>query len=92
MAEIARLARLELTGTEKESLGRDLLQILDYVETLASVETQGVEPTAHVATGDATGMRPDEVAEGLSHTDALANAPEATDGFFAVPRILEGDD
>lgn len=86
--KVAKLARLELTEAEKEAFTKQLTDILSYVETLKRYDTDGVEPTATVL-GPVNVFRDDEVRPSLPVERALANAPEQSDGFFVVPKILE---
>ncbi|HEY8532066.1 MAG TPA: Asp-tRNA(Asn)/Glu-tRNA(Gln) amidotransferase subunit GatC, partial [Limnochorda sp.] len=67
---------------------QDLSQILDAFDVLRRVPTEGVEPTAHVVPLYNV-LRADEVRPSMPREQVLANAPEARDGFFRVPRILE---
>jgi aspartyl-tRNA(Asn)/glutamyl-tRNA(Gln) amidotransferase subunit C len=85
---VARLARLELTEDEKETMTRQLDSILGYMEKLNELDTSQVEPTSHVIPM-VNVMREDEVRPSLSPEDALANAPDREDAFFRVPRIIE---
>lgn len=85
---IAHLARLALTPEEEATLAAQLGSILSYVEKLKEVDVTGVEPTAHVAPR-LNVTRPDEIAPGLSHEDALRNAPAQANGLFVVPKIVE---
>ena len=85
---VARLARLALDAGEKDRMRSQLDAILGYVEQLRRVDTAGVEPTAHVLPL-ANVMRDDEVRPSYPVEAMLANAPEARDGQFRVPRILE---
>jgi aspartyl-tRNA(Asn)/glutamyl-tRNA(Gln) amidotransferase subunit C len=85
---VARLARLALSPEEKERMRTQLDAILGYVEQLRSVDTTGVEPTAHVLPL-VNVMRDDEVRPPYPADAMLANAPDAHDGQFRVPRILE---
>jgi aspartyl-tRNA(Asn)/glutamyl-tRNA(Gln) amidotransferase subunit C len=86
---VARLARLELTEDEKDLYTRQLGAILEYVEKLKTLDTSKVEPTTHVLPLRNV-MREDELKEGLSRDEALANAPDKAKGCFRVPKILEG--
>jgi aspartyl-tRNA(Asn)/glutamyl-tRNA(Gln) amidotransferase subunit C len=86
--KVAKLARLELTDIEKAAFTKQLSQILTHVETLKQYETTGVEPTATVP-GQVNVFRPDIARPSLSVECAVANAPESTDGFFVVPKIIE---
>lgn len=85
---VARLARLALDADEKERMRSQLDAILGYVEQLRRVDTAGVEPTAHVLPL-VNVMRDDEVRPSYPPDAMLANAPDAHDGQFRVPRILE---
>lgn len=85
---VARLARLQLTEAEAELFGRQLNQILAYVEQLKELDVTGIEPTAH-AVPRVNVMRPDDPRPGLSQAEALANAPAQANGLFLVPKIVE---
>jgi aspartyl-tRNA(Asn)/glutamyl-tRNA(Gln) amidotransferase subunit C len=85
---VAKLARLEMTDAEKETFSRELSGILTYIEQLKSWDTAGVEPTATVL-DQANVFRADHVRPSLPVETALANAPEAEEGYFKVPKILE---
>jgi len=87
---IAELARLALTDLERELFTRQLAGILTYVDQIASVDTTGVPPTAHVQL-ERTVLRDDVVRPSLSSDQALANAPDAAReaGLFRVPRVIE---
>ncbi len=86
--KVARLARLELSGEEKETLGKQLDQVLEYVEQLGRVDTTGVEPTSH-AIPISNVFREDEVRPSFPRDEVLAIAPEEEGGYFRVPRIIE---
>ena len=85
---VARLARLALDADEKERMRSQLDAILGYVEQLRRVNTDGVEPTAHVLPL-VNVLRDDEVRPSYPVEAMLANAPDAQNGQFRVPRILE---
>lgn len=84
---VAHLARLYLSGEEKELFTRQLSQILDHAGKIAQLDTSDVEPTSHVIPVKNV-MREDKVKKPLSQKEALLNAPEKEDGGFAVPRIV----
>lgn len=85
---IARLARIELSESEVGPLSRELSAILGWVEQLSRVDVSGVEPMASVA--DLTlPLRDDGASDGTSRDDLLANAPDARDGYFVVPKVIE---
>lgn len=85
---VASLARLELAPGEELLLTGQLNAILEYMGQLGEVDTAGVEPTSHVLPLTNV-MRDDVVHECLTTAEALANAPAADQGHFAVPKILE---
>lgn len=86
---VALLSRLELDENNVEKLTGQMNAILDYVGVLSKVNTEGVEPTAHVLPLKNV-MRADEAKPSLARELALANAPEQEDGYFKVPKIMEG--
>ena len=85
---IAKLARIAMSDEEIERLAPELNNILGWVEQLAEVNTQGVEPLTAVI-DQKLRLRDDVVTEGDIREDVLANAPEAQHGFFAVPKVIE---
>ena len=86
----ARLARLRLEPDEVAAMTRSLESILDYAAQLEGVDTEGVEPTAHVIPL-ATPMRDDEPRDTVSPERAVAGAPAATGTAFSVPKVLESE-
>jgi aspartyl-tRNA(Asn)/glutamyl-tRNA(Gln) amidotransferase subunit C len=88
VARIARLARLELDEEEVERMTRDMNAILEYVEQLNEVDTEGVSPHSFLE-GKRTPVQPDEVREFSKRDEALANAPRKEDTFFIVPKVIE---
>ncbi|UJA20031.1 Asp-tRNA(Asn)/Glu-tRNA(Gln) amidotransferase subunit GatC [Thermoleophilia bacterium SCSIO 60948] len=84
VTHVARLARLELSETEIESLTGELSGILDHVERIAALDLEGTPPTTHVVELENV-LRPDEPRPSLPRDVALASAPEPRDGAFAVP-------
>lgn len=85
---VAHLARLELTPDEQRRFAAQLGQVLEHIEKLKQLDVSGVEPTAHAAPL-VNVTRPDEVRPGLSHEEALRNAPAHANGLFIVPKIVE---
>ena len=85
---VARLARLALSEAEVERMREQLSGILAYIDALRALDTAGVEPTSH-AVPMVNVMRDDENRPCLPQDEALANAPERSDAFFRVPRIIE---
>jgi aspartyl-tRNA(Asn)/glutamyl-tRNA(Gln) amidotransferase subunit C len=89
--KVAKLARLEVSETEKDAFSRQLSDILTYIEQLSPVDTAGIEPTATVLE-QANVFREDKARPSLSLEKVLANAPAQAEGFFEVPKILKGDE
>jgi len=85
---IAKLARVELTDAEIESFREQLSEILTHFDVLKSVDTEGVEPTAH--TLPLRNVFADDVARpSLPQDDVLALAPNTEDGYLRVRAVLE---
>jgi aspartyl-tRNA(Asn)/glutamyl-tRNA(Gln) amidotransferase subunit C len=85
---VAHLARLRLSDADLETFTRQLSSILDYVTQLQQVNTDGVEPLAHVADLQNV-FRPDQQAPSLPVDQALANAPQRQGDFYRVPAVLD---
>ncbi len=86
--KIAHLARLGIDKDALEPLAADLSTMLDLVEQLQAVDTEGVEPMAHPA--NATLLLRDDVVTESDQREALqAPAPATQDGYFLVPRVIE---
>ena len=88
VANLARLARIALTDEELDHLAPQLEVILEAVARVGEVAAEDIPPTSH-ALPITNVVRPDEVRASLSQQAALSGAPEAEDGRFRVPRILE---
>jgi aspartyl-tRNA(Asn)/glutamyl-tRNA(Gln) amidotransferase subunit C len=86
---VANLARLELSGEEKERMEDQLGKILEYIGLLDELDLSDVLPTSHVIDVHNV-FREDEVKESLPVDKGLANAPEKAGTTFKVPRIIEG--
>ena len=85
---VAHLARIEVKEDDLENLAGSLSNILDFMEQLNEVDIEGVEPMTSV-TPMALKKRTDEVTDGGYPERILANAPDAREGFFAVPKVVE---
>ncbi len=104
VAYVADLANLELTDQERAAMLRDLNSILEYIDRLNELDTANVPPMAQVSDRYGVdeskqgserflyAMR-DDIVEGLRkslpHDEALANAPDADEQFFRVPKVIE---
>jgi len=104
VAYVADLANLELTTEERAGMVRDLNSILDYVDRLNGLDTSNVPPMAQVSDRYGVDESKqgserfayasrEDVLEGLRkslpHEEALANAPDADEDFFRVPKVIE---
>jgi aspartyl-tRNA(Asn)/glutamyl-tRNA(Gln) amidotransferase subunit C len=84
---VADLARLNLDEAAIGKFAGQIGEILDYVDKLNAVNTDGVKPTSH-AISLTNAFREDEQHEHLNREQALANAPEKEDGNFVVPKVV----
>lgn len=85
---VAQLAQLSLSAEEATAMTTEIGRILEYVHELDSLDTSNVPPTANVQLGP-TAWREDVVTEGVSHEQALSQAPRSSQGGFAVPAFVE---
>jgi aspartyl-tRNA(Asn)/glutamyl-tRNA(Gln) amidotransferase subunit C len=101
---VAELANLELSGEERKGMLRDLNSILEYIDRLNELDTSDVAPMAQVSDRYGVDQSKqgserfayasrEDVLEGLRkslpHHEALANAPDADEDFFRVPKVIE---
>ena len=84
---IAALARLSFSDAEKERLTSELNEILSYMETLNSVDTTGVEPLSQMIPLTNV-FREDAAKPSGLREEMLRNAPDRTEEFFRVPKVL----
>lgn len=84
----ARLARLELSESEREEYSRQLNDIIEYVEKINELDTSSVKPADHIMEVSNV-FRDDAVKKSIDRKGIEQNAPEFNDGFFVVPRIIE---
>jgi aspartyl-tRNA(Asn)/glutamyl-tRNA(Gln) amidotransferase subunit C len=85
---VAKLSSLTLSEAEADRFAGELARIVAHVEELDTVDTRDVPPTAHVQV-ERIPLRPDAVRPGLSHEDAMAQAPRVEGEGFGVPAFLE---
>jgi aspartyl-tRNA(Asn)/glutamyl-tRNA(Gln) amidotransferase subunit C len=85
---VALLARLRLSDEEKNLFSGQLGDILKYIDKLNELDTSKVEPTAHILPVKNV-FREDKPRPSLPRDEVLANAPDAADGFYRVPRIID---
>ena len=85
--KLAHLAKLEFEGEKKERIKEDFQKILNFVDKLSELDTEGVEPLIHMS-DTVTEFREDVVKETISHEEALKNAPQKDSDYFKVPKVL----
>lgn len=85
---IARLARLRIDPERRDALTRELSAMISFAESLSSIDTTGIAPTAHAAS-TVNRFREDTVKPSTPREELLANAPKAEDCCFVVPRVVE---
>lgn len=88
MEYVGILAKLALSEEEKEQAKVDMGRMLDYIDRLGELDTEGVEPMTHIFPVQNV-FREDVVTNGDMRDDMLKNAPEKKDGMFTVPRTFE---
>ncbi len=88
LLKIAHLARLDFDEKTAGDMEADMTRILDWVEKLNELDTEGVEPLTTMS-HEVNVTREDVVRTHLSHERALKNAPEKDTDFFRVPKVLE---
>jgi len=86
--KIAHLARLEFDEKDAEKMMADMTAIVDWVEKLNEVDTEGVEPLTTMS-HEVNALRNDEVNEHLDHERALQSAPKKDEDYFRVPKVIE---
>ena len=86
--KVARLARIAEPETRIEPLARELSGIMDWIEQLAEVDVEGVEPMTSAVSQPAP-LRDDVVTDGGDPERVLANAPRRAGDFFVVPKVVE---
>ena len=87
-AKVAKLARLKVDEAALPALAEEFNAILGFIEQLNAVDVSGVEPMTSV-TPQRLKRRADQVNDGDQQIKVLANAPDAREGFFAVPKVVE---
>ncbi len=88
VARIAHLARIEIGDDDRRAMLAQLNDIFTMIEKMQAVDTTGVAPMAHPL-GGRQRLREDRAAESDARAANMKNAPEAQDGLFLVPRVVE---
>ncbi|TNF23216.1 MAG: Asp-tRNA(Asn)/Glu-tRNA(Gln) amidotransferase subunit GatC [Rhodobacteraceae bacterium] len=87
-AKVAKLARIRVEEDDLPALAGEFNNILGFIEQLNEVDVEGVEPMVSV-TPMRLKRRKDGVTDGGQQAKVLSNAPDAREGFFAVPKVVE---
>ena len=87
-ARVAKLARIRVEDEALPALAQEFNTILGFIEQLNEVDVEGVEPMVSV-TPMRLKRREDKVTDGNMPEKILSNAPDAREGFFAVPKVVE---
>ena len=87
-AKVAKLARIKVEEADLPALAQEFNAILGFIEQLEEVDVEGVEPMVSV-TPQRLKQREDAVTDGNQPGKVLANAPDAREGFFSVPKVVE---
>ncbi|MBQ2936387.1 MAG: Asp-tRNA(Asn)/Glu-tRNA(Gln) amidotransferase subunit GatC [Lachnospiraceae bacterium] len=82
------LAKLELSAKEREEAKKDMGRMLDYIDKLGELDTEGVEPMSHIFPVQNV-FREDVVTNGDTRDEILKNAPKEKDGMFVVPKTFD---
>lgn len=88
MEYVGILAKLELSEEEKKAAQKDMGRMLDYIDKLNELDTEGIEPMSHVFPMNNV-FREDVVVNGDNRDEILSNAPKQKDGSFMVPKTVE---
>ncbi len=89
LEKIAKLAKLEFDGEEKEKIKDDLNKMLAFVEKLNELDTEGVEPLKYVNEDEKAFLRPDKPEQVITQEEALKNAPDHDSDYFRVPKVIK---
>ena len=85
---VAKLARIQVDDADLPALASEFTAILGFIEQLNEVDVKGIDPMTSV-TPIRLYRRPDVVTDGDQAQQVLSNAPDAREGFFAVPKVVE---
>ena len=88
VAKVSNLARIKINNDQLSTISNELESVIEWIDTLNEVNTDGVEPIANVS-GQKLPLREDKVTDGGYPEKILNNAPEKESGFFVVPKVVE---
>ncbi|MBI1783143.1 MAG: Asp-tRNA(Asn)/Glu-tRNA(Gln) amidotransferase subunit GatC [Sphingobacteriales bacterium] len=84
---LAHLARLQFNDNEKTEIKKDMQKMIAFVDKLNELDTSNVNPLLHMS-DNVNMLRKDEVKGSVERNEALSNAPEKTDKYFIVPKVI----
>lgn len=91
LKHLERLARVELSEESRDKLRKQLGDIIGFVQKLQAIDTSGYSPRAYLS-GFEPELRRDEIEECLSRDEVLKQAPDALNGFFRVPSVIDREE
>ena len=86
--KVAKLSRISLDDSKLESLSKDLVSILNFVEQLNKLDTNEIKPLTSII-DKSLDTRDDTVSDGQIKDQILKNSPEKNEDFFIVPKVIE---
>jgi aspartyl-tRNA(Asn)/glutamyl-tRNA(Gln) amidotransferase subunit C len=86
---IAELSKLRFDEASQEAILQDMNRMLDFVEKLSEVDTEGIEPLVYMLDEKPT-VRLDKVVQTITQAEALKNAPDADSDYMKVPKVMKG--
>ena len=87
--KVARLSRIDLPASRQEIIAHELSHIINWIEHLSEVDTDGVEPMTSAVVNQNTTLRKDEIVIMNEKEAVLVNAPESIQDFYTVPKVIE---
>lgn len=88
ISKLERLAKLKLSEEERSIIKKDLKNILDMIDKIQEVDTSNVAPLEHI-NDDINVLRDDIAKNEITNDEALKNAPEISDNYIAVPKVID---
>ena len=86
--KLASLSKLKFTKEELDLISKDMSKMVDFINQLDEIDTEGVEPLIHVNEGF-NNWREDEIREMLDQKEALSNSPTKDSTYFKLPKVLD---
>ena len=90
ISKLASLSKLKFNDNEMDLISKDLSKMLDFINQLKNLDTDGVEPLIHI-NEEANNWREDQIDGMLSQKAALSNSPSKDGTYFKLPKVLDKD-